>query len=218
MHQSSRFNDKKYYYFFFYRKRNENPYISCTRRYGRMCVYGRCSPGACLLNVPVGFQARKAVLCLLGLHSESKPFQSRSTVEIPRKAVGGKKAEPFQVETGLPNQSGPQPDLDIWWRHPHLQNGAHAEKHEGRSLPGSLLHLEVSFPHTTLRAVSLDNEKSGVSRKNAVRWTFVRSWEVKRPTTRVFQLKEMPDKEQNIEKKKVSVIFWTFGKMFLKST
>ena len=78
-----------------------------------MCVYRRCAPGACLLNVPVGFQARKAVLCLLGLHSESKPFQSRSTVEIPRKAVGGKKAEPFQVETGVPNQSGPQPDLDI---------------------------------------------------------------------------------------------------------
>ena len=113
-------------------------------------------------------------------------------------------------------QSGPQPDLDIWWRHPHLQNGAHAEKHEGRSLPGSLLRLEVSFPHTTLRAVTLDNEKSGVWRKNAVRWTFVRSWEVKRPNTRVFQLKEMPDKEQNIEKKKVSVIFWTFGKIFFE--
>ena len=32
------------------------------------------------------------------------------------------------------------------------------------------------------------------------------------------QLKEMPDKEQNIEKKKVSVIFWTFEKIFLKST
>ena len=74
-------------------------------------------------------------------------------------------------------QSGPEPDLDIWWRHPHLQNGAHAEKHEGRSVPGSLLCLEVSFPHTTLRAVTLDNEKSGVWRKNAVRWTFVRSWE-----------------------------------------
>ena len=45
---------------------------------------------------------------------------------------------------------------------------------------------------------------------------FVRSWEVKRPNTRVFQLKEMPDKEQNIEKKKVSVIFWTFGKNFFE--
>ena len=44
----------------------------------------------------------------------------------------------------------------------HLQNGAHAEKHEGRSLPGFLLRLEVSFPHTSLRAVTLDNEKSGV--------------------------------------------------------
>ena len=115
-----------------------------------------------------------------------------------------------------PEQSGPQPDLDIWWRHPHLQNGAHAEKHEGRSVPGSLLCLEVSFPHTTLRAVTLDNEKSGVWRKNAVRWTFVRSWEVKRPNTRVFQLKEMSDKEQNIEKKKVSVIFWTVGKNFFE--
>ena len=50
--------------------------------------------------------------------------------------------------------AGPQPDLDTWWRHPHLQNGAHAEKKEGRSLPGSLLRLEVSFPHTTLRAVT----------------------------------------------------------------
>ena len=30
------------------------------------------------------------------------------------------------------------------------------------SLPGSLLRLEVSFPHTTLKAVTLDNEKSGV--------------------------------------------------------
>ena len=28
------------------------------------------------------------------------------------------------------------------------------EKHEGRSLPGSLLRLEMSFPHTTLRAVT----------------------------------------------------------------
>ena len=93
-------------------------------------------------------------------------------------------------------QSGPQPDLDIWWRHPHLQNGAHAEKHEGRSLPGSLLRLEVSFPHTTLRAVTLDNEKSGVWRKNAFRWTFVRSWEAKRPKTWVFQLKEMPENAQ----------------------
>ena len=27
----------------------------------------------------------------------------------------------------LRKQSGPQPDLDIWWRHLHLQNGAHAE-------------------------------------------------------------------------------------------
>ena len=116
-------------------------------------------------------------------------------------------------------QSGPQPDLDIWCRHPHLQNGAHAEKHEGRSLPGPLLRLEVSFPYTTLRAVTLDNEKSRVWRKNAVRWTFVRSWEVKRPNTRVFQLKEMLDKdckEQNIEKKKVSVIFWTVGKNFFE--
>ena len=45
----------------------------------------------------------------------------------------------------------------------------------------------------------------------------MRSWEVKRPNTRVFQLKEMPDKEQNIEKKKVSVIFWTFGKIFFEN-
>ena len=43
-------------------------------------------------------------------------------------------------------------------------------------------------------------------------------WELKRPNTRVFQLKEMPDKEQDIEKEKVSVIFWTFEKIFLKST
>ena len=54
----------------------------------------------------------------------------------------------------------PQPDLDIWWRHPHLQNGVHAEKHEGRSLPGSLLRLEVSsiiiiliFVNRTLRRI-----------------------------------------------------------------
>ena len=54
----------------------------------------------------------------------------------------------------------PQLDLDIWWRHPHLQNGVHAEKHEGRSLPGSLLRLEVSsiiiiviFVNRTLRRI-----------------------------------------------------------------
>ena len=64
-------------------------------------------------------------------------------------------------------------------------------------------------PRNTREGVTLDNEKSD---KNAVRWTFVRFWEVKRPNTRFFQLKEMPDKEKNIEKKKVSVIFWTFGK------
>ena len=34
---------------------------------------------------------------------------------------------------------------------------------------------------------------------------------------RVFQLKEMSDKEQNIEKKKVSVIFWTVGKNFFET-
>ena len=32
----------------------------------------------------------------------------------------------------------------------------------GKVTSGSLLRLEVSFPHTTLRAVTLDNEKSGV--------------------------------------------------------
>ena len=63
---------------------------------------------------------------------------------------------------------------------PTFAKWRHAEKHEGRSLPGSLLCLEC----TTLRAVTLDNEKSGVWRKNAVRWTFVRSWEVKRPNTK----------------------------------
>ena len=37
---------------------------------------------------------------------------------------------------------------------------------EGRSVPGSLLRLEVSFPHTTLRAVTLDNAKfRGVKKK-----------------------------------------------------
>ena len=63
------------------------------------------------------------------------------------------------METAI-SQSGPQPDLDIWWRHPHLQNGVHAEKHEGRSLPGSLLRLEVSsiiiiliFVNRTLRRI-----------------------------------------------------------------
>ena len=44
----------------------------------------------------------------------------------------------------------------------------------------------------------------------------VRSWEVKRSNTRVFQLKEMLDKEQKIEKKKVSVIFWTVEKNFFE--
>ena len=97
-------------------------------------------------------------------------------------------------------QSGPQPDLDIWWRHPNLQNDAHAEKHEERSLPGSLLRLEMSFPHATLRAVTLDNEKSGVWRKNAVRWTFVRSWEAKRPKTRVFSSKKCRTRRKTSKK------------------
>ena len=70
----------------------------------------------------------------------------------------------------------------------------------GKVTAGFLLRLEVSFPHTSLRAVTLDNEKSGVWRKNAVRWTFVRSWEVKRPNTRVFQLKEMPTRPKTSKK------------------
>ena len=110
---------------------------------------------ALLSSAPRGFAARSRVLARLASLAQIG--------ELVRRLLAG-----------VYYQSGPQPDLDIWWRQPHLQNGAHSEKHEGRSLPGSLLRLEVSFPHTTLRAVTLDNEKSGVWRKNAVRWTFVR--------------------------------------------
>ena len=55
-----------------------------------MCVYRRCAPGACLLNVPVGFQARKAVLCLLGLHSESNRSKVDPQSKFPAKQLAGR--------------------------------------------------------------------------------------------------------------------------------
>ena len=39
------------------------------------------------------------------------------------------------------HQSGPQPELDIWWRHPNFQHGAQTKGHDPGSLFSSLLRL-----------------------------------------------------------------------------
>ena len=53
-------------------------------------------------------------------------------------------------------------------------------------------------------------------RKNVVRWTFLRSWEVKRPNTRVFQLKEWRTRRKTSKKKKVSFNFLILEKNVLE--
>ena len=52
-------------------------------------------------------------------------------------------------------QSGPQPQLDIWWRHPNFQHGAQTKGHDLGSLFSSLLRLEMTFSHGTLGAALL---------------------------------------------------------------
>ena len=55
-------------------------------------------------------------------------------------------------------------------------------------------------------------------KKNAVRWTFVRSWEVKRPNTRVFSSKKCPTRSKTSKKRRWVSFFGPLEKIFLKST
>ena len=48
-------------------------------------------------------------------------------------------------------QSGPQPEPDIWWRHPNFQHDAQTKGHDPGSLFSSLLRLEMTFSHSELR-------------------------------------------------------------------
>ena len=66
---------------------------------------------------------------------------------------------------------------------------------------------------------SCDLRQWGISdvKKNGVRWTFVRSLELKRPKTRVFLLNNLPDKVQkNLNKEDVR--FWYLEIFFSKYT
>ena len=94
--------------------------------------------------------------------------------------------------------SGPQPELDIWWRHPNFQHGAQTKGHDPGSLFSSLLRLEMTFSHSTLVAAPLYDEEARECEK---KWHPMKSGcslEVKQLKTGVFQLKDLPDKAQNI--------------------
>ena len=69
------------------------------------------------------------------------------------------------------HQSGPQPELDIWWRHPKFQHGAQTKGHDPGSLFSSLLHLEMTFSHSTLGVAPLNDEEALECEKNGNRWS-----------------------------------------------
>ena len=95
-------------------------------------------------------------------------------------------------------QSGPQPELDIWWRHPNFQHGAQTKGHESGSLFSSLLR-QMTFSHSALGAAPLNDEEAHAwGWKKWQPMKFACSLEVKRLKTGVFQLKSLPDKAQNI--------------------
>ena len=50
---------------------------------------------------------------------------------------------------------GPQPELDMWWRHPNFQHGAQTNGHDLGSGFRSLLRLEMPYSYSTLGAVPL---------------------------------------------------------------
>ena len=68
------------------------------------------------------------------------------------------------------HQSGPQPEMDIWWRHPNFQHGAQTKGHDPGSLFSSSLRLEMTFCNSTLGAASLDDEEAHECEKNGNRW------------------------------------------------
>ena len=67
-------------------------------------------------------------------------------------------------------QSGPQPELDIWWRHPNFQHGVQTKGHESGSLFSSLLR-QMTFSHSALGAASLNDEEAHEGEKNGNRWS-----------------------------------------------
>ena len=66
-------------------------------------------------------------------------------------------------------QSGPQPELDIWLRHPTFQDGAHTRGHDAGSFLSSFLGLEVPFSHSTLGTLRLNIKETEECEKNGVR-------------------------------------------------
>ena len=68
------------------------------------------------------------------------------------------------------HQCGPQPEMDIWWRHPNFQHGAQTKGHDPGSLFSSSLRLEMTFCNSTLGAASLDDEEAHECEKNGNRW------------------------------------------------
>ena len=70
--------------------------------------------------------------------------------------------------------------------------------HDPGSLFSSLLRLEMTFSHSTLVAAPLYNEEARECEKKWHPMKSACSLEVKQLKTGVFQLKDLPDKAQNI--------------------
>jgi len=95
-------------------------------------------------------------------------------------------------------QSGPQPELDIWWRHRTFQDGAHTKGHDVGSLLSSFLGCEVRFSHSTLGTLRLNDNETDQSEKNGVRWSLACDLDVKRLKLGVTQRTNLADQMPNI--------------------
>ena len=116
------------------------------------------------------------------------------------------------------HQSGPQPELDIWWRHPKFQHGAQTKGHDPGSLFSSLLHLEMTFSHSTLGVAPLNDEEALECEKMATDevCVFCRGKTAENGSVSAQRSTWQGAKHLKIER--CVSIFWTLKKFFLKST
>ena len=115
-------------------------------------------------------------------------------------------------------QSGPQPELDIWWRHPNFQHGAQTKGHDLGSLFSSLLRLEMTFSHSTLGAAPLNDEEAHECEKMATDEVCVFSRGKTAENGSVSAQRSTWQGAKHLKIERCVSIFWSLKKKFLKST
>ena len=115
-------------------------------------------------------------------------------------------------------QSGPQPELDIWWRHPNFQHGAQTKGHDPGSLFSSLLHLEMTFSHSTLGVVPLNDEEALECEKNATDEVCVFSRGKTAENGSVSAQRSTWQGAKHLKIERCASFFWSLKKRFLKSS